>query len=338
MLSRVADSIYWMSRYVERAENVARFVDVTLHLLLDLPGGAAQQWQPLVDTTGDQEEFAKRHGTATEDNVIHFLTFDTDNPNSIVSCLRAARENARSIREVISSEMWEQINQFYLMVNAAPNNGRFHETHDMFDQVKLSSHLFAGVTDATLTHGEAWHFSQLGRMLERADKTSRILDVKYYMLLPSVADVGSPIDDIQWAAVLRSASAFEMYRKKYGRIAPNRVVEFLLLDAEFPRAINKCLNDVRLSLHAISGTPHGMFHNPPEQLLGELCSELAFANVDDIITQGLHEYLDALQTKMNRVSVGIYETFFAPKLAPPSPLSRKRAAPLAGVSQSQSQV
>src|SRR5437762_3078063 len=119
MLSRVADSIYWMSRYIERAENVARFIDVNLHLMLDLPVGSAQQWQPLVDTTGDAQAFARRYGAATQYNVIRFLTFDAENPNSIHSCLRAARENARSVREVISSEMWEQLNEFYLMVNSA---------------------------------------------------------------------------------------------------------------------------------------------------------------------------------------------------------------------------
>ncbi len=216
MLSRVADSIYWMSRYIERAENVARFIDVNLHLMLDLPLGSAQQWQPLVDTTGDHEDFAKRYGTATQQNVIQFLTFDAENPNSILSCLRAARENARSVREIISSEMWEQLNEFYLMVNnAADNANGLTDPQELFASVKMSSHLFQGVTDATMTHGEGWHFARLGRVLERADKTSRILDVKYFILLPTLADVGTAFDDIQWAAVLRSASAFEMYRKRY---------------------------------------------------------------------------------------------------------------------------
>src|SRR5271170_3084556 len=122
MLSRVAESIYWMSRYIERAENVARFIDVNLNLMLDLPDGSAQQWRPLVDTTGDEKEFAKRHGAGTQQSVMHFLTFDAENPNSILSCLRAARENARSVREIISSEMWEQLNKFYLMVTSARTN------------------------------------------------------------------------------------------------------------------------------------------------------------------------------------------------------------------------
>ena len=221
MLSRVAESIYWMSRYIERADNVARFVDVTLNLILDMPFGSIQQWQPLVDTTGDTQDFARRYGTATQQRVIHFLTFDQDNPSSIRSCLRAARENARSVREIISSEMWEQVNQFYLKVNAAATDPRaLGDPHQLFASVKMSSHTFAGVTDATMTHNEAWHFLRLGRHLERADKTSRILDVKYFLLLPNAADVGTTYDDIQWAAVLRSASAFEMYRKRHGRISP----------------------------------------------------------------------------------------------------------------------
>ena len=319
MLSRVADSIYWMSRYIERAENVARFINVTLNLMLDMPVGSIQQWQPLVDTTGDGKEFARRYGVATQQRVIQFLTFDPDNANSIRSCLRGARENARSVREVISSEMWEQLNEFYLMVNSAAFDAdTLSDPQDLFASVKMSSHEFAGVTDATMTHNEGWHFSQLGRHLERADKTSRILDVKYFLLLPTEADVGTTYDDLQWAAVLRSASAFEMYRKRHGRISPDRIVEFLLLEHEFPRAIQCCLKAARESVHAISGTPAGMFRNPVEQLLGELCSELAYAQVDDIVATGLHEYLDRLQTRMNLVGAGIRETFFAgPRLGVP---------------------
>jgi len=154
----------------------------------------------------------------------------------------------------------------------------------------------------------------MGRMLERADKTSRILDVKYYILLRSSEDVGTPFDDIQWAAVLRSASAFEMYRKRFGRISPSGVVEFLLLDRDFPRAIHFCLLCARDSLHAISGTPLGTFRYAPERLLGQLCSDLSYASVDEIISRGLHEYVDELQSKVNQAGAGIYETFFAFKM------------------------
>jgi uncharacterized alpha-E superfamily protein len=313
MLSRVADSIFWMSRYIERAENVARFIDVNLHMILDLPVGSAQQWEPLVITSGDQERFAARHGSAaTQENVIGFLAFDAENPNSIVSCLRAARENARSVREIISSEMWEQVNTFYLMGTSPDAMRQAKESpHEFFTEIKMASHLFTGLSETTMSHGEAWHFSRVGRLLERADKTTRLLDVKYFILLPRHTEVGSPFDDIQWSEVLRSASAFEMYRKRHGRIAPDQIVEFLLLDREFPRAVHYCLNNAEESLHAISGTPVGTFRNSAEQRLGQLRSELGYARVDDILAHGLHEFLDGLQAKLNAVGEAIFETFFA---------------------------
>ncbi len=325
MLSRVADSIYWMSRYVERAENVARFVEVNLQLMLDDASGDGQQWGPLVNTTGDHEAFAERHGEATQENVLQFLTFDAANPNSILSCVRTARENARTIREIISSEMWLQLNKFYLMVTAAADkrSGALSNPGDFFTEVKNANHLFNGITAATMTHGEPWHFFHMGRMLERADKTSRMLDVKYFILLRSAQDIGTPFDDIQWAAVLRSASAFEMYRKRHGRISPRGVVEFLLLDREFPRAIHFSLLAARDSLHKISGTPLGTFRYSPEKLLGQLCSDLAFTSVDEIVNAGLHEYLDDLQTRMNQVGAGIFETFFALKTPKPAKISRQ---------------
>jgi uncharacterized alpha-E superfamily protein len=312
MLSRVADSIYWMSRNVERAENLARFIDVTLTILLDVPSAGTGQWQPLVSTTGDHAWFAERYGVATKENVIQFLTFDRDYGNSILSCLRAARENARSVRESISSEMWEQINSFYLMVReAASDNVVLDSPHSFFSEVKSASHLFHGITDATMTHGEGWHFSRLGMLLERADKTSRILDVKYFTLLPSAADVGSPIDDLQWSAVLRSVSGFEMYRKRHHGILPDKIVDFLVLDREFPRAIHHSILRADEALHAISGTPMGSFRNPAEQRLGQLRAELAYLQVGDIIGRGLHEFLDSIQTKLNGVGDAIYGTFVA---------------------------
>ncbi|MEY2410859.1 MAG: hypothetical protein QOF48_3529 [Verrucomicrobiota bacterium] len=319
MLSRVADSIYWMSRYVERAENVARFIDVNFQLMLDAPAGEGPQWLPLVNTTGDHAAFAKRGLKPTEKNVIHFLTFDAENPNSILSCIRAARENARTVREIISPEMWLQLNKFYLMVTAAAKTS-LSNPHEHFSSVKNANHLFNGIAAATMTHGEPWHFFLMGRMLERADKTSRILDVKYFLLLRSAEDVGTPFDDVQWAAVLRSASAFEMYRKRHGRLSPRGVAEFLLLDRLFPRAVHFSLLAARNSLHVISGTPLDTFRHAPEKLLGQLCADFSYAAVDEIIHAGLHEYLDELQTKMNQVGAGIHETFFAFKT--PKPVRR----------------
>jgi uncharacterized alpha-E superfamily protein len=253
MLSRVADSIYWMARYVERAENVARFIDVNLQLMMDSPDYSGQQWEPLVYISGDQEAFGKRYGAATQESVLKFLAFDDENPNSIVSCLRGARQNARSVREIISSEMWLHLNKFFLTVDAVAHKELApDDLHGFFDDVKSGSHLFNGIAEATMTHGEGWNFLGLGKQLERADKTSRILDVKYFILLRSVTDVGTAWDDIQWTAVLRSTSAFEMYRKDHGRVTPKGVVDYLLLNHNFPRSIHFCLNAARESLHGMN--------------------------------------------------------------------------------------
>lgn len=312
MLSRVADSIYWLSRYIERAENVARFIDVNLRLLLDLPAGVTEQWHPLVTTTGDHALFQERYGQATQHNVITFLTFDPVNPNSIAACLQKARDNARSVREVISSEMWEQVNRFYLMVHDPTAMARVQQTpHDFFTEVKMASHLFVGITDTTMSHNEGWHFGRMGRLVSRADMTTRLLDVKYFLLLPSVAAVGTPLDEVQWAAVLKSASAFEMYRKRYGRIAPEWVADFLLMDREFPRSTRWCLSKAEESLHAITGSPPGTFRNLAEQRLGRLRAELEYTSIQEILSAGLHEFLDGIQSKLNQIGDAIFETFFA---------------------------
>jgi uncharacterized alpha-E superfamily protein len=312
MLSRVADSIYWMNRYIERAENVARFIDVNLTLMLDMPAGEPEQWEPLVLTTGDRNLFKDHYGSATAENVMRFLSLDRSYANSIVSCVAAARENARSIREIISSEMWEHINEFYLKLLEVESQSVLMNPHEFFDDVKNASHQFAGIMDATMTHNEGWHFGHIGRYLERAEKTSRILDVKYYILLPTVAYVGSALDEVQWMALLRSASAYEMYRKRgRHRITPDGVVQFLVLDRDFPRSIQFCLIHAERSLQAITGTLAGTWNNPVDRALGRLRADLDFITIEDVIQQGLHEFLDDLQTKMNDIDAKIFETFFA---------------------------
>lgn len=309
MLSRVADSIYWLNRYIERAENVARFVDVNLNLMLDLPAGMPQQWQPLVSVTGDIDLFNSFYDEANIENVIKFLMFDRNNPNSIISCLAIARENARSIREVISSEMWEEVNSFYLMIKEASNTTSLSALPKVFSQVKMASHRFAGVMDSTMSHNEGWHFGQMGRLLERADKTTRILDVKYFLLLPSAEWVGTPLDRIQWIALLKSASAYEMYRKCEHRITPTSVANFLILDRVFPRSIYFCLWKAKQCLHEITQTPSGTWCNSAERSLGQLCSNLGYLTIDDIIHSGLHEFLNQMQDSINQVGNDIYTTF-----------------------------
>lgn len=317
MLSRVADSIYWLNRYVERAENVARFIDVNLNLSLDTLDTTGQQWKPLILTTGDLNLFQERYGETTAEKVIQFLTFDNEYPNSILSCFCAARENARSIREIISSEMWEQVNTAYLMVQEAARQPPYSNLHQFFSDIKLASHLFSGVMDATMTHNEGWHFGQIGRFLERADKTTRILDVKYFILLPSVQLVGSTVDEVQWISLLKSASAYEMYRKRgQHRITPTEVAQFLLLDREFPRSIQFCLLQAEQSLHQITGTLPGTWSSPVERSLGRLRSELDYVTIEEVIQTGLHEFLDHLQREMNQVGETIFETFFALKPVP----------------------
>lgn len=311
MLSRVANSIYWMSRYLERAENVARFIDVNLNLTLDMPVEIGEQWAPLVNITGDFELFDKRYPAPTRENVLHFLTFDRENPNSILSCVRHARENARSVREIISSEMWEQANHFYLLVKDAAKNKSVIESHtEFYRAVKMQSHLFDGITEATMSHGEAWHFLQVGELLERADKTSRILDVKYFILLPEAQVVGTAIDNIQWAALLKSASALEMYRKHFKQIDPFKVADFLILNREFPRSVLSCLDRAALSLHAITGSSLDAFSNKAEQGLGRLLGDLNYTQIDEIIHGGLHEFLDGLQNRLNWIDDAVYETYF----------------------------
>lgn len=310
LLSRVANAVYWLGRYIERAENVARFLDVNHNLMLDLPQGYQDQWQPIIDTTGDRALFVQRHECATREKVVKFLAFDSEYQSSICSCILAARENARSVRETISSEMWEQINSLYLMITAEARKSDPTPLPYFCHQMRMACHLFNGIAEGTMTHNEAWHFIRLGRNLERADKTSRILDVKYFILLPSVRDVGTPYDDVQWSAVLKSVSGFEMYRKRHGRIAPDRIVEFLLFDHEFPRALRYCVGRADRSLHTITGTPHDSFSCASEQLLGRLHAELDFARVETILSSGLHEFCDSLQIKMNTIDECINTDFF----------------------------
>lgn len=311
MLSRVADAVYWASRYVERAENVARFVNVNLDLMLDSPSTQKPSWEPLVLTTGEQDWFREHYESINPETVTQFLTFDRKYPNSILSSVINARENARTVREIISREMWQEVNSLYLTVlEASRKPGRAEEMAQFYERVKVAGIYYAGVTDATLSHREAWHFSRLGRMIERADKTSRILDVKYYVLLPQQAQVGSAVDQVGWTALLNSASALQMYRQQVHTISPREVGQFLLLDAEFPRSIRHCIHAAQESLHAITGTPIGSYTTEAERLLGTLRARLDYADIEQIMSFGLHEYLDQLQTTLNEISSAIHQRFF----------------------------
>lgn len=311
MLSRVAESIYWMARYVERAENVARFIDVNDNLTLGEGVDSNEQWAPLVYTTGDQERFSELYEQPNRESVLRFLSFDPRNQNSILSCIASARENARSVRESITAPMWERINKFHLMVKSAVQNQRFiAEPNQFCDMVKQASHSLVGTTYTTMSHNEAWHFARAGRLLERADKTSRIVDVQYYHLLPEVADVGTTLDVVRWSALLQSASALTMYRRIHGRITPEEVADFLILDRDFPRAMRFCLMRVQSSISEITGSRPGTFSCRSEQLAGRLRSEMDYTAVEDIVEQGMHEYIDQFQRRLNEIGGALHKDFF----------------------------
>jgi uncharacterized alpha-E superfamily protein len=311
MLSRVADAIYWCSRYVERAENVARFVDVNLNLMLETPVQRRDDWEALVLTTGDHELFWKNNKDATPQSVAWFLTFDTAYPNSILSAVTRARENAQTVREIISREMWQVLNEFYLMVrDASKQPFTLDEMGGFYDSITMSAAQYEGVSSATLSRGEAWYWSRLGRLLERADKTSRILDVKYYSLLPSVTEVVTGLDTVGWVALLESASALQMYRQVYHVTTPENVTRFLLFNRAFPRAIHYCIGQAQESLHAITRTPIGDVQGEAERFVGRLRAQLSYDRPEDVMRAGLHEYIDALQVSFNDVSNAIQKQFF----------------------------
>lgn len=322
MLSRVADSIYWMARYMERAENYARFINVTFNMALDLPPHMEEDWGPLLLITQDAEGYHQKYGDIVEKNkVIRWLAFDSENPNSILASLYNVRENARTVREVISSEMWEEINRLYLATKAFTEERirAMDDTSPFTTEIIHGLHLIQGITASTISHGEAWHFGRLGRFLERADKTSRMLDVKYHILLPETGAVGGPIDLIQWVALLKSVSGYSVCRRQYGAITPDNVIALLILDARFPRSIFFCVDHAQRSLRELGGgRPAGGSHTKTERLLGTLHTDLQYADVNSIIGFGVHEYLDKIQLDLIGISEAIWEQFFSLKTGVPA--------------------
>ena len=313
MLSRVANSIYWLNRYIERAENYARFMDVNFNLSLELPPDVPEQWMPLVIATGDEELFNSTYKNPTKTNVIKFLGFDAKNPSSVCNCISNARENARIVRPEITKELWEQVNQMYFFVKDAQEKKIWQkqDPRSFFSEIKKGCHLFYGILDATISRTDGWHFGNVGRMIERADKTSRGLDVKYNIILPSPEEVGTPIDIIHWAALLKSVSAYDMYRKEHGNLNSAYIAKFLILNKMFPRSIIHCVTEAEHSIRVISGNNGMGYTNNAEKLAGMIRSEMEFSDVNDIFKKGLHEYLDETQIKLNNLSNEIYNMFFS---------------------------
>ncbi|MEM0966664.1 MAG: alpha-E domain-containing protein [Verrucomicrobiota bacterium] len=317
MLSRVAESLYWIGRYIERADNIARLLDVNLNILTDFrdlnDSRLIEHWEPIIRSTGDWKLFKSLGYQPDSRSATDFLTFDSENPNSIINCLIAARQNARIIRDQIPSEVFEAINDAYLNLrNSGSKEVWKLGPYQFYQKIQSFSQLFQGLVESIVVRGLGYYFMESGKFLERADKTSRILDIKYHILLPSVDDVGGIVDTAQWTAVLRSCSAFEAYHRNYVKnVDPALVTEFLLFSAKFPRAVRFSLGKVGQNLEMISNNRNvDRFSNEAERECGRLFSDLTYVTLEEIFEQGLHEYLDYLQVRLNAVGDSIHSTYF----------------------------
>lgn len=312
MLSRIADSLFWLARYMERAEETARILDVNYHMLLEESEQFYQlRWDPLLVMAGEEARFRQLYEEANAQAVFEFLAFRQDNPNSIVQCISKARENARTIRDRLSREMWEDINGLYHAVNQFTASQEIAGgPHRFCDRVKFGSHRFHGVADATLPHDEGWWFLQLGCFLERAEMTARLVDVQYQYLLESPQSMGPP-DNHQWMAVLKSVGAYEAYRRKYySQIQPEKVAEMLILNPQHPRSILFSIGEVQKALWALSGTTPGYYSNEAERLTGKLLESLRYDKVEDIFGAGLHHYLTDLLDSCLAIGQNIARCYF----------------------------
>lgn len=315
MLSRTGEHLFWMARHMERAENTARLLDVTYRMRL-LPASMnqpsepwAQAWAVPLITTGSASGYYACFDTLSAENVLRFMVCHPDNPSSIVNCLRHARENARTVRGAITSEMWESLNSTWMEFgNASHEVLSPEQIGSFFDQIKQRSHMFRGVTVGTALRDESFFFTRLGTFLERADNTARILDVKYHLLLPSPQDVGGAQDYYQWGSLLRSVSAFEAYRKIYrDLIQPRKVAELLVLRRDMPRSLRACAAEIYSMLQVLSGTTG----REAERLAGALNARLQFTRIDDIIAAGLHEYLMDFLERIDALGTEVHQSFFA---------------------------
>jgi uncharacterized alpha-E superfamily protein len=312
MLSRTADRLYWMARYMERAENTARLLDVNYRLSL-MPQPSEQldkAWAATLRIMGIDELYWEKYDEITPENVFDLMIFDRENLSSVYNCLRAARENAHAVRGTITSELWETTNGTWLkMRDFTPAALADIEVSEFFEWVKYRSHLSRGVTIGTMLQDEAWRFTRIGTYLERADNTARILDVKYQLLLPAGEVEGGAADYYQWSALLRSVSAFEVYRKVYrDLITPARVAELLLLRADMPRSLARCMQEVYNNLQRVANSRSA----ETERRAGEMDASLRFGRVDDIMRGGLHNYLVKVLARVQDISNRIANDFLVP--------------------------
>ncbi|MDB5807435.1 MAG: alpha-E protein [Betaproteobacteria bacterium] len=310
MLSRTADHLYWMARYTERAENMSRLLDVSHRMSLQLPGAEMGYWGAALGITGLEPVYTAKYGPITGANVLRFMAVDLDNPSSILSTLRSSRENCHAVRGTVTSEVWETINTTWLegRDSAAEKmkGGGEAELVEYLEWVKFRSHLSRGVTVGTMLQDEAFHFARLGTFLERADNTARLLDVKFDELAPQV----SPGNEYyEWGALLRSVSAFEIYRKVYRDvITPRRVAELMILRDDMPRSLHGCLKEV----HQILGLVANSRSSETRRLAGAAYSQLQYGRIDDILEVGLHRYLTDFLDGMAVLSSRIAQDFLVP--------------------------
>jgi len=316
MLSRTADHLYWMSRYTERAENTARMLDVNYQTSL-LPQSAQVAkygWQGVLSISELLPAYNKEHDQITPDEVIDFMVKDEDNPSSIISCLKGARENARAVRGALTTEAWETQNTTWLEVNRMLRSGALErDPAQFFEWVKFRSHLSRGVTLGTMLQDEAFYFSRLGTFLERADNTARLVDVKFHALnsefFGTATEEDQEYDFYHWSAILRSVSAFETYRKVYRDvIKPERVAELLILRADMPRSLHHSLHEVVANLDQVSNDPG----SETRRRAGKLLADLQYARVDEILATGLHAYLTQFLDRVNEVGARISQDFLMP--------------------------
>ena len=312
MLSSTADHLFWLGRSVERAENMARMLDVTQRMSLVKHAGdqSFQEWGAVLSSSGMYTEFLDRYEFVTADNVLNFMGMDLTNPSSIVGCLSTARESARAVRGTISSEMWEALNHTYLEVRERTRSGISPaRASAFFDWIKERSHLSRGITLGTMLQDDAFRFMRMGTFLERSDNTARILDVKYHILLPSLADVGGAADYYQWGALLRSLSGFEAYRKVYrDAITPRRVAEMLIFREGVPRSLRHCIAEVNRLVQLLDSSSRSEL----VRRCGRLDAELRFGTIEDVFQVGLHEYLTGVLARINSVGDAINSRFFWP--------------------------
>lgn len=310
MLSRTADHLFWMSRYIERAENLARLLDVTYQMSLVPQSLSAinQSWNAIITLNSLDEAYQAKYSTVNGENVLKFMVSDPDNPASIFSCLRSARENAHAVRGTLTTEMWETLNSTWLEAREKTFDQLYHAgISEFFEWVKTRSSLSRGTTLGTLLQDEAYHFIRIGTLLERADNTARILDVKYHVLRPQGDDGAT--DFYEWGALLRSVSAFEVYRKVYRDvITPERVAELLIFNKDMPRSLQFCLNSVVKNLGLISNSNSG----ETERQGGMLNAQLRYGRIEDILEHGLHEWLTDFMDRIYMLGNGISKDFLVP--------------------------